>query len=81
MTPWNVEVAAAWRYIGTVANDNNDGDSTLHYALYGAYTHQPAVIGSYSYLDRSATWHVVENFELRGGINNLTDSVAPAPSD
>ncbi len=75
--PGSVDVAATWRYIGTVANDNNDNDPTLHYAVYGAYTHQPAVIGSYSYLDLAATWHVVDNFELRGGINNLTDKDPP----
>jgi outer membrane receptor protein involved in Fe transport len=76
-TPWNFDVAATWRYVGTVANDNNDNDPTLHFAVYGAYTHQPAVIGSYSYIDLAATWHVVDNFELRGGINNVTDKDPP----
>jgi iron complex outermembrane recepter protein len=77
LTRWNVDLAATWRYIGTVSNDNNDDDPTLHYAVYGAYTHQPAVIGSYSYIDLAATWHVVNNFELRGGINNVTDKDPP----
>ncbi len=76
-TPWNVDLAATWRYIGTVSNDNNDSDPTLHYAVYQAYTSQPAVIGSYSYLDLAATWHVLNNFELRGGINNVTDKDPP----
>ena len=77
LTPWNVDLAATWRYIGTVANDNNDNDPTLHYAVYHAYTNAPAVIGSYSYLDLAATWHVVKGFELRGGINNVTDKDPP----
>ena len=60
-----------------MSNDNNDNDPTLHYAVYGAYTYQPAVIGSYSYIDLAATWHIRENFEVRGGINNITDKDPP----
>jgi len=77
LTPWNLDAALTWRYLGKVSNDNNDSDPTLHFAVYGAYTSQPAVIGSYSYLDFALTWHVLDNVELRGGINNLTDKDPP----
>jgi outer membrane receptor protein involved in Fe transport len=77
LSPWNVDLAATWRYLGKVANDNNDNDPSLHFAVYGAYTSQPAVIGSFSYLDLALTWQALNNLELRGGVNNLTDKDPP----
>ncbi len=77
LSPWNVDLAATWRYLGKVANDNNDNDPSLHFAVYGAYTGQPAVIGSFSYLDLALNWHALNNLEIRGGVNNLTDKDPP----
>jgi iron complex outermembrane receptor protein len=77
LSPWNVDASLTWRYVGKVANDNNDNDPSLHFAVYGAYSHSPALIGSFSYLDLSATWRVINNFEVRAGINNLTDKDPP----
>jgi outer membrane receptor protein involved in Fe transport len=77
LSPWNVDLAATWRYLGKVANDNNDNDPSLHFAVYGAYTGQPAVIGSFSYLDLALSWHTLDNLEIRGGVNNLTDKDPP----
>jgi outer membrane receptor protein involved in Fe transport len=76
-TPVDLDFAVTWRYIGKVSNDNNDPDPTLHFAVYGAYTYQPAVVGSYSYLDLALTWQALKNLEIRGGINNVADKDPP----
>jgi len=76
-TPVNLDFAVTWRYIGPVSNDNNSPDPTLHWAVYGAWTYQPAHIGSYSYLDLALTYHALTNLEIRGGVNNVTDKNPP----
>jgi outer membrane receptor protein involved in Fe transport len=66
-----------WRYIGPVSQDNNSPDETLHFATYGAYSYQPAHIGSYNYIDLALTYRVLKNLELRGGVNNVADKDPP----
>jgi iron complex outermembrane receptor protein len=76
-TPVELDFAVTWRYIGPVSQDNNSPDETLHFATYGAYTYQPAHIGSYSYIDLAVSYHVLNNLELRGGVNNVADKDPP----
>ena len=76
-TPIDVDFAVTWRYIGPVSQDNNSPDETLHFSTYGAYSFQPARIGSYSYLDLALTYHALKYLEIRGGINNVTDKDPP----
>jgi iron complex outermembrane receptor protein len=76
-TPIDLDFAVTWRYIGKVSNDNNSPDPTLHFAAYGAYSYQPAVIGSYSYIDLALTYHFRQNLEIRGGVNNVADKDPP----
>jgi outer membrane receptor protein involved in Fe transport len=75
--PINLDFAVTWRYIGKVSQDNNSSDPTLHFATYGAYSYQPAVIGSYSYIDLAFTYHALKNLEIRGGVNNVADKDPP----
>jgi outer membrane receptor protein involved in Fe transport len=77
LTPVDLDFAVTWRYIGKVSNDNNSSDPTLHFAAYGAYSYQPATIGSYSYLDLALTYHALKNLDIRGGVNNVTDKDPP----
>jgi outer membrane receptor protein involved in Fe transport len=76
-TPWDLSVSATWRYIGTVAQDNNTADPTLHFSTWGAYDLFNAKIPSYSYLDLEATWSVNQVLQIRAGANNVLDKDPP----
>jgi outer membrane receptor protein involved in Fe transport len=75
--PVDLDFAVTWRYIGPVSQDNNSPDETLHFATYGAYSYQPAHVGSYNYIDLALTYHVLKNLEVRGGVNNVADKDPP----
>lgn len=76
-TPWEVSASLTWRYIGTVAQDNNTGDPTLHFSTWGAYDYFNAKIPSFSYLDLEATWNVNKILQIRAGANNVLDKDPP----
>jgi iron complex outermembrane recepter protein len=76
-TPVDLDFAVTWRYIGPVSQDNNSPDETLHFSTYGAYSYQPAHVGSYNYIDLALTCHVLRNLELRAGVNNVADKDPP----
>jgi iron complex outermembrane receptor protein len=76
-TPWNVEVAALWRYIGSVKLDSNSSNPSLNNGSYDAFD---ARLPAISYLDLSASWKVVRNLEIRAGINNILDKDPPIVS-
>jgi iron complex outermembrane recepter protein len=76
-SPWNMEVSALWRFIGSVSLDGNSSDPTLSTGTYDAFD---ARMPNMSYLDLSASWKVVKNVELRAGINNLFDKDPPIVS-
>jgi iron complex outermembrane recepter protein len=75
--PGGVDLAATWRYIGPVSDDNNSPDVTLHFAALGNWDFFNARIPSYSYLDLAATYNVNKVLTLRGGINNVMDKDPP----
>jgi iron complex outermembrane receptor protein len=80
-TPWDVSASATWRYIGSVSEDNNSSDPTLHYATFGSpkggYDYYNATMPSVSYLDLEATWNVTRNLQVRAGANNVFDKDPP----
>ena len=77
VTPWNVDLSAQWRYIGSVKLDSNTSAPSLTNGRFDAFdARMPAV----SYLDLSGSWTVVNGFEIRAGINNLTDKDPPIVS-
>jgi iron complex outermembrane receptor protein len=76
-TPWNVSAALTWRYIGSVSQDNNSNDPTLHFATFGGYDFINATIPSYSYIDLEATWNVNQILQIRAGANNILDKDPP----
>jgi iron complex outermembrane receptor protein len=76
-TPWNVSASATWRYIGTVAQDNNSNDPTLHFASLGVYDYFNAKIPAFNYLDLEATWNVNKIVQVRAGANNVLDKDPP----
>ena len=76
-TPWNVSASLTWRFIGSVSQDNNSGDPTLHFATFGGYDFYNATIASFSYLDLEATWNVNNVLQIRAGANNILDKDPP----
>jgi iron complex outermembrane receptor protein len=76
-TPWNVSASLTWRYIGSVSQDNNSNDPTLHFATFGGYDFANATIPSYSYVDLEATWNVNSVLQIRAGANNILDKDPP----
>jgi outer membrane receptor protein involved in Fe transport len=59
VTPWNVTVSAAWRYIDEVEDQ--------------VTTAAAVELDSINYLDLAAIWNVTDYASLRLGVNNLTD--------
>jgi iron complex outermembrane recepter protein len=83
-TPWNLEFAATWRFIGKVSLDNNDPNSLLYGHTYRnqntggpAFNYFDARIPNYSYIDLAATWQAYKGIEIRAGINNVLDKDPP----
>jgi iron complex outermembrane recepter protein len=76
-TPWDFSTSLTWRYIGSVSQDNNSGDPTLHFATWGAYDYFNATIPAYNYLDLEATWNVNKILQIRAGANNVLDKDPP----
>ncbi|MEP6549268.1 MAG: TonB-dependent receptor [Gammaproteobacteria bacterium] len=76
-TPWDVSASLTWRYIGSVSQDNNSGDPTLHFATFGAFDFYNARIPSFNYIDLEATWNVNKILQIRAGANNVLDKDPP----
>ena len=75
--PWDVSASATWRYISSVAQDNNSGDPTLQFSTQGAYDFYNATIPSFNYLDLEASWRVNKTLQIRAGANNVLDKDPP----
>jgi len=82
--PWNLELAATWRFIGKVSLDNNDSNPLLYGHTYlnkntggPAFNYFDARLPNFSYLDLAATWHAYKGIEIRAGINNVLDKDPP----
>lgn len=76
-TPWDVELTALWRYIGTVSLDTNSSEPTLSNGSFDAFD---AKLAAQSYLDLSAAWNIAKTVELRAGANNVFDRDPPVVS-
>jgi outer membrane receptor protein involved in Fe transport len=75
-TPSRVSVTGSWRYFAEVKEDNNDSDPTLHNSAFSGYDPFNAKIGAQNYFDLFASYQF-KKFEVRGGINNITDKDPP----
>jgi outer membrane receptor protein involved in Fe transport len=68
-TPWNVDVAGTWRYIGDVTLDelalNNNSIPTDN------------KLKAQNYFDLAASWAVNKQLTVRGGVTNLFDEDPP----
>ena len=76
-TPWRFMLSAHWRYIGGTSFDNNSSNPSLAGAELHKYDPTYGHIASYSYLDLTATVHVVKGVDIRLGVNNVFDKDPP----
>jgi outer membrane receptor protein involved in Fe transport len=73
MTPWNLDLSLSWRYIDAVLLDRTDPNPLL----VGVVREVDRELDAQNYLDIAASWTVYENYTLRAGINNITDTDPP----
>jgi iron complex outermembrane receptor protein len=72
-TPWNVDLTAAWRYVGPVTVSAASPDPFLNMPFDAADSR----LGARSYIDLSLAWRVNRHVEVRVGVNNLFDVDPP----
>ncbi len=76
-SPWHVSTSLTWRYIGSVAQDNDSADPTLHFSTFNGYDYVNARIPAFNYLDLETTWNINRIVQIRAGANNLLDKDPP----
>jgi outer membrane receptor protein involved in Fe transport len=74
--PWDVELAATWRYIGAVLNTRTDSNPLLATAVNDVDRR----LSARNYLDLAFVWAVSMNFTLTAGVNNVLDRDPPLVS-
>ena len=68
-TPWNVDVALTWRFLGEVKNEGRSDNPLLSGSV-------PAIddkMKAMNYIDLAGSWNINKTVTLSGGINNLFD--------
>ncbi len=82
--PHDFNVAATWRYLGSVSLDNNSSNPVLFGRTFlNQNTGAPAFdafnarLPSFSYLDLQIGWNLTSGSEIRMGVNNLFDKDPP----
>ena len=72
-TPWNVDMAFTWRYIGEVKQEGLSSSPLLQTAVLPFDERLAAA----NYFDIAGSWAITKQFVLRAGINNLFDKDPP----
>lgn len=73
MTPWGVDLALTWRYMGKSDLDRTSTNKLLAGTSHEADRHFDAQ----NYFDIAASWNATRWLTVRGGINNLVDKDPP----
>lgn len=76
-TPWNLQLSAQWRFIGSTTFDNNSTQSLLQNQEEGFYDPGLTHIPNYSYLDLSAIWALTRSVQAHLGVSNVFDKDPP----
>ena len=76
-SPWKLQLSANWRFIGPSSLDFNTNVPDLQDGTYKDLQPTDAHIPSYSYLDLSFKYRVNDKVSLRGGVNNVLDTLPP----
>ena len=77
MTPWNVDLTATWRHIGSVTQAHLAPDGSLG----GAPASAEYELSDRNYIDLAVTWQARHNLKVRAGINNVFDIDPPLTQD
>ena len=73
-TPWNFDIAATWRYIGSV---DQDGTSSSPLISNSSLAPKDRTLGERNYLDLAASYAITKKITFRAGINNVFDRDPP----
>jgi iron complex outermembrane receptor protein len=76
-SPWNLQLSANWRYIGGSSLDFNTNVPDLQDGGFKDTLPSDAKISPYSYLDLAFKYRVNDKVSLRGGVNNVLDTIPP----
>jgi outer membrane receptor protein involved in Fe transport len=75
-TPWQVDLAATWRYFRSVDIETSSDEELLK----GSFNPVDRHLSSMSYLDLAANWSITKKVSLLVGVNNLLDKDPPLTS-
>ncbi len=73
-TPWNVDLALTWRYIGKVEQEGASSHPLLRNA---ALAPADSIMAERNYIDLAGSYALTKKIMLRAGINNLFDKDPP----
>jgi iron complex outermembrane recepter protein len=76
-SPWKLQISANWRFIGSSSLDFNTNVPDLQDGAFKDTFPTDARIPTYSYLDLSFKYRVNDKVSLRGGVNNVLDTLPP----
>jgi len=76
-SPWKLQLSANWRFVGSSSLDFNQTVPDLQDGSFKDRNPTDAHIPDYSYLDLSFKYRVNDKVSLRGGVNNVLDTVPP----
>ena len=72
-SPWGVDLAMTWRYMGEVKLDTTSGNPLLT----GTVLSVNEKLSARNYFDLAAAWQATKQITLRAGINNVLDKDPP----
>jgi iron complex outermembrane recepter protein len=76
-SPWNLQISANWRFIGSSSLDFNTNVPDLQDGAFKDSLPTDGRIPTYSYLDLAFKYRINDKVALRGGVNNVLDTVPP----
>jgi iron complex outermembrane recepter protein len=73
-TPWNFDIAATWRHVGSVDAEGTSSNPQLNNPSLA-----PAdrTLGERNYLDLAGSWNATKQLVVRMGVNNVLDKDPP----
>jgi len=83
-TPWDVELAATWRYFSAVSHQALSGQPALNGTKDGGarinVNAPDRVLNARNYFDLAVSWNILKGWNLTAGVNNVLDKDPPLTS-
>ncbi|MFC3712929.1 TonB-dependent receptor domain-containing protein [Sphingoaurantiacus capsulatus] len=79
-TPWNIDIAANWRYqssVDRIDTINTTTGATVTWKEAGKGAFQGSTLAAQHYADLTAFWNIRENIQVRLGVRNVLDNDPP----